>query len=194
MARRMKQVSPFKLLRRFLKSVSTDFIKGEPIYGAVDPGSEGAIGFVCGRHYVVIDIPTMKVKRGKGKKTAFVLPVILRLFSLLTSYSQRLNNFKFLIEKPPPSMGPGKGSAYGQFVLGVAYAMWPLFLMSKGFEVCEVAPGVWKKRMKIGSDKETSRHKALGLFPKAPLARKKDHNRAEALLLAKFHQINKGVS
>jgi hypothetical protein len=51
-----------------------------------------------------------------------------------------------------------------------------------------VAPTVWKKHFKLSSDKEQSRALALRLFPQSVglFARKKDHNRAEAALLARF--------
>lgn len=42
----------------------------------------------------------------------------------------------------------------------------------------------WKKRFKLGKDKERARQLAIRLFPKASLSKKKDANRAEALLLA----------
>jgi len=166
--------------------------KNKTLFLAIDPGSEGAIGMLSGQNYTVIDIPTLKIKRGKGKKTVFDLPQIVKLFDIL---DDTVHNHQVvaIVEQPPPSMGKGKGSAYGQFRLGCAYAMWPLFLISRGYSVTEVSPGVWKKKMKISSDKETARYKAQRLFPKAPLSRKRDHNRAEALLLAKYHAINQGV-
>ena len=57
---------------------------------------------------------------------------------------------------------------------------------------CEIAitivePAVWKKAYHLrGGDKEGARQRALELFPSAHalLARKKDHGRAEASLIA----------
>ena len=52
-----------------------------------------------------------------------------------------------------------------------------------------VEPSAWKKFWKLpGKDKESGRQKALQLFPAAhaALARKKDHGRAEASLIALF--------
>ena len=48
----------------------------------------------------------------------------------------------------------------------------------------------WKKFHRLGSDKEASRALAVRLFPDAAhvLTRKKDHGRAEALLMAKWYQ------
>jgi crossover junction endodeoxyribonuclease RuvC len=56
-----------------------------------------------------------------------------------------------------------------------------------------VEPSVWKRAPKLyGADKETSRQRVLELFPAAHalLARKKDHGRAEAALIAprKMHR------
>jgi crossover junction endodeoxyribonuclease RuvC len=53
-----------------------------------------------------------------------------------------------------------------------------------------VHPISWKKKLAITSDKEVARAKAIMWFPNAAqhLSRKKDHNRAEALLLAHYSQ------
>ena len=50
-----------------------------------------------------------------------------------------------------------------------------------------VEPAVWKRKLRLpGKDKEAARQRALQLFPRqhALLARKKDHGRAEAALIA----------
>jgi hypothetical protein len=51
-----------------------------------------------------------------------------------------------------------------------------------------VAPTVWKRHFHLGREKEESRAKALQLFPAqaADFARKRDHDRAEACLLAAY--------
>ena len=57
-------------------------------------------------------------------------------------------------------------------------------------------PQSWKKHYGLkGSDKENSRLAALNLFPVAApgLARKKDHARAEALLIARYYADNNPV-
>ena len=48
----------------FLKSVANS---EELIFVGIDPGSEGAIGFLCGNFACVVDIPTYKTERS-GKK------------------------------------------------------------------------------------------------------------------------------
>jgi hypothetical protein len=46
----------------------------------------------------------------------------------------------------------------------------------------------------LGTDKERAQLRAMELFPAADLRQKKDHGRAEALLLAYYHrQMNAGT-
>jgi len=47
-----------------------------------------------------------------------------------------------------------------------------------------VTPQVWKKALKLDSDKKKSLELARQLWPDAPLKRQKDNGRAEALLMA----------
>jgi hypothetical protein len=49
-----------------------------------------------------------------------------------------------------------------------------------------VAPRTWKNALQLDSDKDKSLLMARELWPDAPLARKKDNGRAEALLLAEY--------
>ncbi len=49
-----------------------------------------------------------------------------------------------------------------------------------------VTAAVWKRSMGLDSSKPASLDKARLLFPTAELARVKDHNRAEACLLAEY--------
>lgn len=55
-----------------------------------------------------------------------------------------------------------------------------------GISYREVSPSVWKRGMGLDGDKERSRALARSLWPAAPLGRKRDHGRAEALLLAEW--------
>ena len=45
-----------------------------------------------------------------------------------------------------------------------------------------VRPGIWKRSLALGKDKEASRLRAMQLYPGADLRSKKHHGRAEALL------------
>ena len=49
-----------------------------------------------------------------------------------------------------------------------------------------VAPQSWKRWFKLSPDKNAARLKALQFYPQADLQRVKDHNRAEAILIARY--------
>lgn len=49
-----------------------------------------------------------------------------------------------------------------------------------------VTPQTWKRHFALGKEKTAARLKALELYPAADLQRVKDHNRAEAILIARF--------
>jgi Holliday junction resolvasome RuvABC endonuclease subunit len=80
---------------------------------------------------------------------------------------------------------PGQGVA-STFKFGMAAGLIRGVLLGAGVPIFDAAPTVWKKHFKlVGSDGEKSRALAIQRFPTSPaLARKKDHNRAEALLIA----------
>src|SRR6516165_8832339 len=81
-----------------------------------------------------------------------------------------------------PKQGASSGFKYGRAVGAIEATI----------ECCEIPltiiePTAWKKFHQLrGGDKETGRQRALQLFPAthALLARKKDHGRAEAALIA----------
>jgi hypothetical protein len=174
------QIAELKSFGRFIRTTK------KPVYITIDPGAKGAIAFLCGREYCVVDIPTFEVDRGKKKKTVFDLVGIVELFDLV-----KVNDpTRVVCAVEEATVGiPGKGnSAYNGFRVGCSFAMWPLFLHGKGYTVYDdVRPSVWKRAMKlVGKGKDTSRHKAMKLFPGADLRLKKHHDRAEALLMGEY--------
>lgn len=74
------------------------------------------------------------------------------------------------------------GRAYGTILGVLAGAEVPTVL---------VTPTTWKKHYGLrGADGEASRELAIRLYPSVRgLTRKKDHNRAEALLMAHWHLV-----
>ncbi len=60
-------------------------------------------------------------------------------------------------------------------------------VIASGIPLSQVVPSKWKKDMGLDSDAEKSRAMALSYWPAClQLRRKKDHGRAEALLLARW--------
>jgi crossover junction endodeoxyribonuclease RuvC len=82
---------------------------------------------------------------------------------------------------------PGQGVS-STFKFGVAYGSLLGIVAAQHIPFHIVSPQTWKKYWKLDRDKEKSRALALRLFPTCAkqFARKKDHNRAEAALIARY--------
>lgn len=168
----------------------------------IDPGNTGAIAFRCAKFYCEIDIPQVATKVKRSRKTTFqqrqatgmksrtVLstltePDLGAICAVFRAFKPVRSRVTVVLEKIPISIGAGR--KYADILINRAYAMWPLFLYSQGLPVLEVRPGVWKAEMGLlHCDKEDSRKLALRLFPLADIKRKKDHNRADAILLTEY--------
>src|SRR5574339_202349 len=160
--------------------------KKHVLYIGVDPGGSGAIGFVYGDHYAVVDMPTVKVKvkkTGKRKnRTDFDLDRIVDLFGGVQGFH---GSVKAVVEIAVPQMNYGK-SPYAAYRVGMGYYMWPLFLKAKGYKVYEVHAKHWKSVMGLDNNKKRSLNRARKLFPEAELHLMKHEGRAEALVLTKY--------
>jgi hypothetical protein len=82
---------------------------------------------------------------------------------------------------------PGQG-VRSMFTCGLGLGVWLGILAAVALPHTRIRPHIWKKALGLGQDKEASRLRAMQLFPSAELRRKKDHGRAEALLLALYGQ------
>ena len=78
---------------------------------------------------------------------------------------------------------PKQGVA-STFKFGMGCGLIRGVLAGAGVPIISVTPAKWKKHFSLNSDGEKSRALAIRRFPSASLARKKDHGRAEALLMA----------
>ena len=76
--------------------------------------------------------------------------------------------------------------------IGLGMGVWLGMLATLGLAHPRVRPGVWKKALGLGKDKEAARLRAMQLYPGADLRRKKDHGRAEVVLLAYWGQRQHG--
>jgi crossover junction endodeoxyribonuclease RuvC len=165
-----------------------------PVCIGIDPGTTGAIAAVCATQAYVLDIPiyhqpTKRTHHGKTKKVQAAevdYPGIVALFAPLLS---RREQVWVAIEQVPPRTSQRPISLADVKLYG-SMMIWPLFLASQQLRWRLVRPTEWKKSLGLtGKDKEASRQRALQLFPaQEQLARKKDHHRAEAVLLAYWQQ------
>ena len=147
----------------------------------IDPGQTGAIAAYDGARIVgLIDMPTMTRLHGQGQQ---VDPYTLAT-EILDLCAGR--NATAVIEAVSAMPGQGVSSMFrfGEsvgVVLGVLGAL--------QMPVRWVTPQRWKKAAGIvGKDKDAARSLAIQLHPEVAdmLTRKKDHNRGEAILIARF--------
>jgi Holliday junction resolvasome RuvABC endonuclease subunit len=82
---------------------------------------------------------------------------------------------------------PGQGIS-STFKFGMGAGLLRGVIAGAGLPIYDAVPTVWKRHFKLDSDPEKARALAIRRFPKLDgLARKKDHNKAEALLMALWH-------
>jgi crossover junction endodeoxyribonuclease RuvC len=143
----------------------------------IDPGLTGAVA-VLNRDGELVAIHDLPVSKNEGfiknKIDAFELSNIMKSYANSTVIIERVNS------------RPGQGVA-SVFSLGDSLGVIRGVVGALGLQLHYVLPQVWKKACGLTQDKEMSTKAALELFPAAHqyIYRKKDHNRAEALLLAR---------
>lgn len=131
-----------------------------------------------GSSLIVEDVPTTTFKSGKKNKTVIVIPALADLFNVLFSGADHA-----FIEQVGAMPGQGVtsmftfGKAAGCLEMGVAMCQVPYTM---------VTPAKWKMALGLNDKAEKSILRANQLFPKytSLFARKMDHNRAEAALIA----------
>jgi len=101
------------------------------------------------------------------------------LVALLTPYTRPQAHV--ILEESQAMPGQGTRS---MLTVGVGFGLWLGILAALTLPYTRVRPALWKRTLGLGKDKEHARLRAMQLFPGADLRRKKDHGRAEALLLA----------
>lgn len=145
----------------------------------IDPGLTGAIAEydITTQGCIVYDMPVMAHGKGKSKVRKQVNPSA--LCDLMTS----IDSNTVFVERI--SSMPGQGVA-SMFSMGDTFGCIRAVCAVLGYTTEFITPQSWKKFYTLGSDKEVIRAKAIELFPHAPLSRKKDHNRAEACLIARY--------
>lgn len=141
---------------------------------AIDPGQTGAVAHLHddGRYCCVHDMPVVD-----KRVSAHLLAELIRRLK-----NESGEQCLFIVEKVAAMPKQGVSST---FTFGQGYGVILGVLAGLRCRMGLVSPSEWKRKMGLSADKEPCRQKALELFPDAVemLQRKKDHGRAEALLL-----------
>ena len=164
----------------------------------IDPGLTGAIAVLGHRAELlrpIEDMPVMQRGAGaaavKNQVNAAALAEYLR--TVLAPYDS--NEVRVFIEEAQsmPAAVRGKGGVVkiiqggaSIFSTGLTAGHIEGVVAALRFPHELVRPNVWKKAVKTASTKEQARATATRLYPEASLHRVKDHNRAEALLIARY--------
>ncbi len=152
----------------------------------IDPGIAGAICFFSdGKIIDVIDMPTMADGK-KNKKQVNGRQIFNEISNLKSKY---INEPVSVVVEQVSAM-PGQGVT-SMFNFGQSFGMIKGICSAMELPIYYVRPAKWKKYFNlINSEKDASRTKVIEMFPKIShkLSRKKDNNKADAILIAQFFE------
>jgi len=147
---------------------------------SIDPGLGGAVAVLApdGSLVALHDTPVLTLQVSRGTRQCYDIP---GMAAVLQPYVGP--GVHVVIEESQAMPGQGVRS---MFTTGFGYGLWIGLLTALQIPYSPIRPAIWKKTFSLGKDKEASRLRAMQLFPQADLRHKKDHGRAEALLLAVY--------
>ena len=150
----------------------------------IDPGISGALCFMeNGKIINVIDMPSMADGK-KNKKQVNGSQVFNEISRHIKDKNP--NDVKVIIEHV--SAMPGQGVT-SMFNFGQSFGILKGICSAMHLPVYYVRPAKWKKYFNlINSEKDASRTRAIEIFPyfSSQLSKKKDNNKADAILIASF--------
>lgn len=160
----------------------------------IDPGLTGALAMIGPDGLeAVADIPTCvkgTIAKVRNEVNGAGLSQLLREW-----VNGHADEVLIVIERV--SSMPGQGVAT-MMSLGDTVGCIRGVVQARGYPLCWTEPQTWKKALRLTAPKcenknerqrmakELVRARAVQLYPQAELARKKDHNRAEAILIARY--------
>ena len=150
----------------------------------IDPGISGSICFLeDGIIKDVLEMPTMTEGK-KNKKQVNGSQIFNEISFRIKTYEKK--NIKVVIEQV--SAMPGQGVT-SMFNFGQSFGILKGICGAMQLPIYFVRPAKWKKYFNlINSEKDASRTRAIEIFPyfSAQLSRKKDSNKADAILISSF--------
>jgi crossover junction endodeoxyribonuclease RuvC len=151
----------------------------------IDPGISGSICFFQdGKILDVIEMPTMT--EGKKNKRQVNGSQIYNEISKRIDKFQN-NDVRVIVEQV--SAMPGQGVT-SMFNFGQSFGILKGICSAMRLPIYFVRPAKWKRYFNlINSEKDASRTRAIEIFPyfSSQLSKKKDSNKADAILIASFY-------
>ena len=141
----------------------------------VDPGINGALALVGDGYLAVDHLPTMGSGRQRIINAVEISDIIYRWAPDVA-----------VIERVHAMPKQGISSA---FRFGQAFGTLEGVIAGRKIPLYYITPQSWKRHYRLPADKEAARMRAIQLYPRIAdrLSRKKDSDRAEALLIAAMH-------
>ena len=150
----------------------------------IDPGISGSICFFQdGKIVDVVEMPIMN----EGKKNKKQINGS-QIFNEISEKIKKLDKKEIKIVIEQVSAMPGQGVT-SMFNFGQSFGILKGVCSTMQLPMYFVRPAKWKKYFNlINSEKDASRTKAIEIFPyfSTQLSRKKDSNKADAILIASF--------
>ena len=151
----------------------------------IDPGLSGSICFFeDGKIIDVIEMPTMT----EGKKNKKQVNGA-QIYNEILKRISKIDNQKIRVVIEQVSAMPGQGVT-SMFNFGQSFGILKGICSAMQLSMHFVRPAKWKKYFNLlNSEKDASRTKAIQIFPyfSSQLSKKKDSNKADAILIASFH-------
>ena len=151
----------------------------------IDPGISGSVCFFeDGKILQVIEMPTM-IDGKKKKRQVNGSQIYNEIFKRINEFEKQ--NVRVVIEQV--SAMPGQGVT-SMFNFGQSFGILKGICSAMQLPMYFVRPAKWKKHYNlINSDKDASRTRAIEIFPyfSSHLSKKKDSNKADAILIANFY-------
>ena len=151
----------------------------------IDPGISGSICFFeNGKILDVLEMPTM-IDGKKKKRQVNGSQIYNEISKRITTIEKQ--SIRVVIEQV--SAMPGQGVT-SMFNFGQSFGILKGICSAMQLSMYFIRPTKWKKYFGlINSEKDASRTKAIEMFPyfSSQLSKKKDSNKAEAILIASFY-------
>ena len=151
----------------------------------IDPGISGSICFFQdGKIVDVVEMPTMT----EGKKNKKQVNGS-QIFNEISEKIKKLDKKEIKVVIEQVSAMPGQGVT-SMFNFGQSFGILKGICSAMQLPMYFVRPVKWKKYFNlINSEKDASRTRAIEVFPyfSGQLSRKKDSNKADAILIASFY-------
>ena len=151
----------------------------------IDPGISGSICFFeDGKIIQVIEMPTMTEGRKNKKQVNWA-----QIYNEISKKIYQIDKQDIRVVIEQVSAMPGQGVT-SMFNFGQSFGVLKGVCSAMQLPMYFVRPAKWKKHFGlIKSEKDASRTRAIEMFPyfSSQLSKKKDSNKADAILIASFY-------